>query len=182
MSKFDWTQYDLTTAEKNTSAYCALYWYAHDYNLGQNSWQYKILSNSPYTPSPNHNSILDGQDNAALDYYQYLISLFEDNYKTLGRVLITEYPNYRCDIVVNPVLIEESYSHIELSNEIYSEIIGECLDYYPSIVDVYEMLEGEFNWPYSPPPEYDDDEEYCSLSFCFDFIEDADRAEGDIFQ
>lgn len=168
MSKFDWA----SVAEEvdPISKLAALYWYCSEYHSGQNSWQYSVLSKSKYIPGPTHNDILDCGDHAAMAYYQHLVSLFEENWDGLATVNIYDggIP-YRYDIVILGV-VGEFDSLEELTREISTQIYGECLAFYPSIMDVYNILEGEFTYPLViEGDEGSYYEEDFGLNFCFNF-------------
>jgi hypothetical protein len=68
----------MTTTEK----LIALYWYCVDYTCGQNSWQYKYISQNPhYNPGPLRTKAKDFEENPEVkNYYRKL----EDHYEWKG--------------------------------------------------------------------------------------------------
>jgi len=185
MSKFDWNHVS-DNEVSSIDKYAALYHYCNDYHRGIFDWRYSLLSKSPYSPGPMERSILDLIDSYPVtEYYGHLVSLFEA-YKGIGNHLITggdpQYLQCFWDIVV-PDVTGTFESLSDLTNEVYNEICGLVLDHYPSILDVYHELSvislTEFPLVIEETDEIGD--EVWGLTFAFDFVEDIDEAEGDIF-
>ncbi len=61
----------------SVSKLIGLYWYCNDYHNGMWSWQYSVLSNSKYKPSPLTSGIEGEDDYDAQEYYDKLVSKFE---------------------------------------------------------------------------------------------------------
>lgn len=62
---------------KTMSKLIGLYWYCQDFDSGQWSWQYRVLSNSKYSPSSLASSIDEESDEDAIAYYDRLVENFE---------------------------------------------------------------------------------------------------------
>lgn len=162
MAKFNWNSETGGEPVNAVSKHCALYWYCSEYHLGTNDWRYQWLSKSPYTPGPLEKDILSTQDGVAMSYFNHLVSIFEDNYRGVSCLdLAINYEPYVVETFHNIIVtgITGNFQNPqELAREIYAQVVGQCLEHFPSIVSIFDEIEWlNFNYPLTIQPKDSDE-------------------------